>query len=133
MTSPSRVTHTARVALILYAAALSTLTHWPRLRVESPDIPRLDLFAHLGAYGLLGFIAGTAAPFGRITRARPAALTLAALLIYAAIDESTQAIPALGRFASLDDYAANALGLTLGLAAAAFTQHATRPRGATAP
>jgi len=123
------MTRPARVALVLYAIALSTLTHWPRLRVENADIPRLDLLAHLGAYGLLGFITGLAAPFGPVTRARPAALTLAALLLYAAIDESTQAIPGLGRFAGFDDYAANALGLTLGLAAAALARHATRPRG----
>lgn len=41
-----------RAAFVLYALALVTLTHWPRLAIASPGAIRLDIFIHAGVFGL---------------------------------------------------------------------------------
>ena len=48
---------------------------------------------------------------------------------YAALDELTQAIPGLGRTAGLDDFAADVLGVTLGVAAGAVVLRVSVGRG----
>ncbi|MEM0984141.1 MAG: VanZ family protein [Planctomycetota bacterium] len=115
----------ARVAFVVYACVLSTLTHWPKLRVES-SVPRTDLFAHLGAYAIFGFLLGMAAWFGAVHRVPGFVRTLLAALAYAAIDEGSQALPFLGRFAGVDDYLANAAGIVIGLSLAVVASRSPR-------
>jgi len=107
----------ARVAFIIYALVLVTATHWPQLRVEGP-VPRSDLYIHVAAFGLWTCLLIATELLGP-WRSKPAvAKAVIVGLIYAAIDEGTQAIPALGRTVALDDYFANALGVILaGIAA----------------
>ena len=107
-----RVSRAALGVFVVYTVVLSVATHWPRLRIEGP-IERPDLWIHMGAFGLwaaLLAMTGLLAP--RWTVKNILASTLVALA-YAAIDEGSQAIPALGRTAALDDYLADAAGILL--------------------
>ena len=107
----------ARTAFVVYALILVTATHWPQLRIEGP-VPRPDLYRHVAAFGLWTCLLIATELLGP-WRSKPAiARCVAVALVYAAIDEGTQAIPALGRTVALDDYLANALGVVLaGIAA----------------
>lgn len=100
----------ARLAFCLYAPALFTATHWPGLRVEGP-IPRTDLLAHLGAFGLWGLLFIACGFFGPALSARNIDLSGLVGVVYAAIDEALQGIPGLNRFVSVQDWLANALGI----------------------
>lgn len=99
-----------RTAFFVYAAVIATLTHWPGLRIEGP-VPRPDLFVHAGVFGLWTLAAIAAEWFGpwREPRAIAASMILAAG--YAAADEWTQQF--VGRVTTLDDFAANLLGVAL--------------------
>ncbi|MEL7483487.1 MAG: hypothetical protein AAFN41_03945 [Planctomycetota bacterium] len=120
----------ARVAFIIYALVLVTATHWPQLKVEGP-VPRSDLYIHVAAFGLwtcLLIATGLLGPW----RSKPA-ITKSVIvgLIYAAIDEGTQGIPALGRTVALDDYLANALGVILAGVAALIASTIIKPSTST--
>lgn len=104
-------------ALGVYTLTLAVATHWPRLQIHGP-VPRSDLWLHVGAFGTLGGLVAIAQFFGPLSSRRNLLLSWAVALGYAALDEATQAIPILGRTAALDDFAADALGVTLGVAAA---------------
>ena len=120
-----------RAAFFCYVPVLFTATHWPELKIEAGDIPRPDLGVHLIAFGLLAFLALNAQLFGPRTSARNASLTALASAVYAAFDESTQAIPILKRTAVLDDFLANLLGVALGtLAGFALARAIAKGRGA---
>ena len=105
-----------RLAFWLYAAALFTLTHFPKLAPPPVDIPRPDLLIHFACFGLwyiLFYLTGYARD-----RCPPRAGLLRAWLIaavYAAFDEALQLVPFIQRHAAWDDYAANLGGVTLGL------------------
>lgn len=110
-----------RVCFGCFAAALFTMTHWPGLKVEGP-VPRTDLWAHVIAFGLWCVFAHVCAFFGPVHSRRNLVCTLALSLVYAAVDEGLQAIPALNRHASLDDYIADAAGIIIAtVAVAVFT------------
>jgi len=49
-------------------------------------------------------------------------------VVYAAFDESSQLIPALGRFAGLDDYAFNVIGLIIGCSLSLLIRTHEEPR-----
>ena len=102
-----------RTALALYTLILITATHWPSLSFENAPIPRTDLWLHLFAFATLSTLAFASCLF-QPTKNTPA--TLAVLLLFAAIDESTQAIPILHRHTSLLDFLADCTGIFLGLA-----------------
>lgn len=102
-----------RAALALYTLALVTATHWPSLSFEDAPIPRTDLWLHLFAFATLSILALSARLF---SPTRNTATTLAVLLLFAAIDESTQAIPILHRHTSFLDFCADSAGILLGLA-----------------
>jgi len=120
------------LAFSLYALTLFLGTHWPGLRVDSTVIQRPDLFVHLSIFGTwAALLLTTGLPARLVARLSPCddaasqcdaapciyRTTLAGWVIaavYAAIDESSQAIPALHRTAAWDDYAADLLGVTLG-------------------
>ncbi len=100
-------------AFISIAVLLFVGTHWPQLRIDGP-IERPDLVVHLVAFGLWGLAFCVSGLLGEPGTIGNASRCLGVGVIYAAFDESTQMIPALGRFAGLDDYAFNVIGLLLG-------------------
>ncbi|MGP1271815.1 MAG: murein biosynthesis integral membrane protein MurJ [Phycisphaerales bacterium] len=108
----SRLVTVTRLAFIVYAAVLAYATHKPNLVIDGP-VPRTDLFVHLGAFFVwTALLIGTGwtGPWSR----RSAVLRAGAIgLLYAAVDESTQAIPGLNRVFAFDDMAANAVGSLL--------------------
>ncbi|MEM1167048.1 MAG: murein biosynthesis integral membrane protein MurJ [Planctomycetota bacterium] len=110
----------ARWAFAAYAILLFTLTHWPALRIDRAPIDRPDLWIHSAAFGLWAFLLGASGWLARGRLRTPIAHPLAVLgvgVLYAAIDEALQAIPALNRFAAFDDFAANAAGIGVGVGA----------------
>ncbi len=101
-----------RIILALYTLTLVTATHWPRLAFENITIPRVDLLLHLSAFSALALLALPARLF-RTPKNTPA--TIAVLILFAALDESTQAIPILHRHTSFLDFAADVLGILVGV------------------
>ena len=96
-----------------FAVLLFIGTHWPQLRIEGP-IPRPDLVMHLVVFGGWSLLLCITGLFGEPGSISTAVKCLLVGVVYAAFDESTQLIPALGRYAALDDYLFNVIGLTLG-------------------
>ncbi|MCB9840766.1 MAG: VanZ family protein [Phycisphaeraceae bacterium] len=117
-----------RIALGAFVVILATATHWPKLRIVGP-VPRTDLWLHLGAFGTLGVLVASAGMVGRVGSRKNSIASWGLAIAYAALDESTQAIPGLGRTAGLDDFAANATGVTLGVLAVAGIVALARVRG----
>ena len=99
-----------RIAFIAYLVLLTTATHWPRLAL-GPEVPVNDKEIHIAVFATFTFL---------LWRTRWIAnLGLVALvaLLWAGLDESSQAIPAVHRTACWPDYFANAAGV-LGMTAA---------------
>lgn len=119
-----------RPVFFAYAALLFVGTHWPALHVDVPGVERPDLIVHLLVFGLWGVLFTLTAFAGPPGRPRAFAIALLLGLVYAAIDEGLQAIPALKRNAALDDYAANSLGLLLGMSAASLAARLAQRRAA---
>lgn len=114
MSIDSRSTHWWRWAFTAYAITLFVATHWPQLRIAGPPI-RSDLIIHFIAFGIWSFLFAAADLRGNAASWRNLQWPLAIGLIYAAIDEGSQAIPALGRTCAWDDFAANCGGIALGI------------------
>lgn len=112
-----------RVAFGVWAVTVFTLTHWPGLKIEGAPVRRPDLFAHLGVFGLWGVLFAWSGFFGRRGSARNACWSFGIGVVYAAVDESLQLIPILNRHAGLDDFAANVLGIALGVTGASAVSH----------
>jgi predicted RNA-binding Zn-ribbon protein involved in translation (DUF1610 family) len=115
----ARVTRPWKIALVLYALAWATGTHWPQLQLGTEELPVSDKLVHAAAFGgLLVLLLRS-----RWLR-RP---TFAALVVlgWAAIDELSQGIPGLGRTGAFDDLLADACGIAVILA----VTWAFRPRG----
>ncbi len=106
----ARVSRAALGVFITYAIILAIATHWPRLRIEGP-IERPDLWIHMGAFGLWAALLALTALLGPRWTVSNILASVGVALAYAAIDEGSQAIPALGRTAALDDYLADAAGI----------------------
>lgn len=120
-----------RLTFWLYAVGVFISTHWPKLRIESSLLPRVDIHIHMGTFFawtalllLTGYFARDARdPLAESRGVRgwlgltltPRAIVPGVLIgvVYAAFDEGTQAIPALGRTAAWDDYAADCGGILL--------------------
>jgi len=102
-----------RAAFILYAVVLFLGTHWPKLVVEGAGRP--DLFVHVAAFMLWTIALGLTGWLGSPLRLVPRLWIGAVAIAYAAVDESLQAIPALSRHAGFDDFAANVVGVLLGV------------------
>jgi hypothetical protein len=95
----------ARIVLLVYLAALTTGTHWPKLQIGTEDIPAPDKIVHWLAFGGLaalvwasGWLPGLFA-FGSV------------VLTWTALDELSQGIRGLGRTISWLDLAAGELGV----------------------
>lgn len=108
-------------AFILYTLALCLGTHWPRLTIDIGDFHRPDLALHLAAFGGFTILLIASNLLGDWLRPLTALRAFVVAAVFAAINESTQAIPALGRTAALDDYLANLLGITLATSAVLAT------------
>lgn len=96
-----------RVAFVLYALLLVTMTHWPGLDIGRPGEPPPDKFVHMYAFGLLaGFLwmTGWVRTPGRL---------LVIGLSWAALDEWTQSLPVLRRTSSWTDMAASMGGVVV--------------------
>jgi VanZ family protein len=93
-----------RFALLAYLLALATATHWPQLQLGD-EIPATDKTLHFVAFGGLAFLVWRA----KVLRSRLAVVAVA--LAWTVLDEVSQGIPALGRFVSIDDAVAGALGV----------------------
>jgi hypothetical protein len=100
-----------------YAALLFVLTHWPSLKV--PGAGRKDLVLHLAIFAIWTALLIACGYFGAALSRRNLAIVLAIAPVYAAIDESLQAIPWIRRHAAWDDYAMNISGVVAAVAAAA--------------
>lgn len=107
-----------RVLLGLYAGALATGTHWPKLNLGDPARPP-DKLMHFAAFGAL------AALLWQARTVRSPWTLLALGVAWCAVDELTQAIPGLGRAVSIHDFVASALGVLV----ATGVVVATRPLG----
>lgn len=116
-----------RAGFWVYAVVLFTATHWPRLEIQSGVIERPDLLIHIGAFGVWAALLSLSGLLGRPARGVVALRVIAVGLVYAAIDESSQALPIVQRHAGVDDYLANAAGIVLGAAAAWLTARRLAP------
>lgn len=135
-----------RLAFWVYAIGIFVLTHWPELRVHSDRIPRIDIHIHMATFamwaGLLlltGYLARDAQdPLaeGRglrgwlkvVLTGRAIVLTVLVGVVYCAFDEGTQAIPALGRTAAWDDYAADCGGIIVAALGATLVRRRLRTK-----
>lgn len=127
---PTLIRTGARLAFPVYALVLVTATHWPQLRIDGP-VARSDLYVHVAAFGLWTCLLIATELLGSWRTKAAIAKSVVIALIYAAIDEGTQAIPALGRTVALDDYLANAAGVGLaglGAVLASRLSPPSRPR-----
>jgi hypothetical protein len=106
-----------RGAFVAYACLLFVATHWPNLRIRGGGRP--DLLVHASVFALWTALLIAAGLFGPALSRRNL-LTVAAIApLYAAFDEVSQAIPALGRTAAFDDYLFDLVGVALALLTAA--------------
>lgn len=103
-----------RIVFGLYAGALATGTHWPRLNLGDPE-RQPDKVMHFTAFGVL------AALLWQARLARSPWSLLAIGVAWCAVDELTQGFPGLGRFVSGYDFVASALGVVVASATVAAT------------
>lgn len=101
-----------------YIAVLVFFTHWPRFPEvgAGPTGLPLDKVMHFGLNGILGFLLGIANKAGSARNKIPIQRLLAAILVFAALDEYTQAYT--GRTPDFWDWAADAAGAAWGVTAA---------------
>ena len=107
-----------RAAFWGFAVLLFVGTHWPKLTIPAPGRP--DLVVHMTIFAMWTALLISCGYFGPALSSRNLAIVLAIAPVYAAIDESLQAIPWIRRHAAWDDYAMNVSGIALALAAAAL-------------
>jgi VanZ family protein len=96
-----------------FAGSLFVATHWPNLRVPGP-VYRGDLWIHAAVYAvwtslLLACTFFDSAIFSRRNIAR----TVVVAILYAGLDELTQALPGLQRVAAWDDFGADCVGVAI--------------------
>lgn len=116
-----RATALRRVLFGLYASALALGTHWPRLQIGDPAHPP-DKLLHFVAFAGLAVMLWEA----RLVRRHRTLFLIG--LIWVILDESTQALPGLGRTSSVEDVVAGGLGFF----SASILLWSLRPRGGVA-
>lgn len=114
----------------VYALALFTATHIPRLTIPLPGRP--DLFVHAAVFGAWTALLIACAFFGPALSRRNVLWCVVIATGYSALDEGLQAIPALHRTAAWDDWGANMIGV-VGVGAAALLAGMARGRAAPPP
>ena len=120
-----------RAVFLGYAVVVAGLTHWPALRIPDVGVSRPDMLIHAGTFGVWAFLAIRCGWFGPWLSARNIALAGLMSVAYAAVDESTQLIPALRRTSSWDDFAADLFGIAGGIAAACVAGALHTPESST--
>jgi hypothetical protein len=113
-----------RAVFAAYALALFTATHWPRLALPMEGRP--DLWIHCGIFAAWTGLLIACGFFGRPLSGRNIALCVLAGVLYAAVDELLQAIPALHRTAAWDDWGLDVLGVCIAAALAALLSRRSR-------
>jgi len=102
---------------LVYWAALTAGTHWPSLRLGRPGLIPVDKILHAGAFagvcGLLMLTRWLDRPGVRPFTSRNINRACLAAAILAALDEITQSWVLLDRFAKLDDFIADAVGILI--------------------
>lgn len=96
-----------RVAFVVYALVLTTATHWPGLAIGKESQPAPDQILHMLSFG------GLVVVLWRTRWVRSPALAVAIVVVWAAADELTQALPILRRTFSLQDVLAGQFGAVL--------------------
>jgi hypothetical protein len=119
-----------RAAFWVYAAAVFTGTHWPKLEMPGPE--GSDKVVHVLVFGAWMVVASAQGWFGAPLSDRNLLRTLLVAAAYAAADEGLQAIPSVHRTAALDDYAANAMGIMLAALALLVLRRRLELRGSRA-
>lgn len=109
-----------RLLFWAYCAALLYGTHGPRRDVHVQGLDRPDLIVHACAFGGWFVLLLCAEYFGHWRARRSVALCAATAAAFAAINESTQALPVFGRTSALDDFLANLSGIALATVGAAL-------------
>ena len=105
-TSRRRLAASWQVAFALYALALTVATHWPAF-VLAEQVPADDKLLHAAAFALLTWL------LWRTRWIRSRSLVVLAAVLWSLLDECSQAIPILNRWATWDDAAANVAGALL--------------------
>jgi hypothetical protein len=116
-----------RAAFCGFAALLFIGTHWPKLTIPAPGRP--DLVVHMTIFAMWTALLIACGFFGPPLSGRNLGIVLAIAPVYAAVDESLQAIPWVRRHAAWDDYLMNVSGILLALAAAAVFSALLRKQG----
>lgn len=101
-----------RVGFVLYALLLTSLTHWPNLTIES-GIPRTDLWAHFIAFFVLTILILSTGWIAPRDSWKNMAIGVPVAIAWAGLDELTQGLPGLHRHVTMDDFAANVIGVQL--------------------
>lgn len=112
----------------IFAIALALGTHWPGVRIEG-SMPRSDLLVHVAAFGAWTSFLMACRFFGPMLSWRNILWSSGIALIYAAVDESTQGIPALRRTVAIEDFLASATGVAGATGAAWLARIAVRRSG----
>ncbi len=104
----------SRAGFVVYALGIFVATHWPQFSIDVPGVERPDLFIHLAVFATWAVLLNLTGWLGEPRTVRTPLRVLPIALVYAAIDESTQALPIIARTAAMDDFLANAAGIVLG-------------------
>ncbi len=105
-----RVSKPWRLVFVVYALALTLATHWPSLDLGTEAQPAPDKILHMLAFG------GFALLLWRTRWLGAAWMVCFVALVWAALDEVTQALPILQRSFSWQDMFASGLGVLLAIA-----------------
>lgn len=106
-----------RVGFIVYALALATLTHWPKLDsiIDNNSVWfGIDKWGHLGTFAVWSLLLLATGWLGRNHR-RAAVTGIIIGIAYALVDEITQGLFLPDRFFTLSDIVASSLGVGLGV------------------
>jgi hypothetical protein len=95
------------VAFVLYAIVLTVLSHWPALAIGEETQPSPDKMLHMLAFG------GLVVLLWRTGWVKKPWIAVTIVVVWAAVDEVTQALPILRRFFSAHDMIAGQLGAVL--------------------
>lgn len=107
---------------IAYAVVLTTLTHWPRLRLP-PESPLGDKTIHMLVFAIFTGLLWRTRWFSRRV------IVVLVALAWSIVDELAQGIPILNRYVAVSDMIANAMGVGV----AGTWLAALRPRCTAAP
>lgn len=122
-----------RTAFFLFAAALHTATHIPRLEIPEIPVPDSDKLLHLGAFMAWSVLLVGSGFFGPpLSRRNLLACWLLGLAV-GGLDEWTQGLRWVRRDASWGDWAADAAGVTAVTAVAAWRGRKTQRSGPVSP